>query len=154
MEVTEAVAIIFVICVISLGIVVLVRSLLSHLRQTKTGRLQAEIYNKMLDKFGSSQDLLAYLQTEAGQNLLKTAPPEQPAPHSRILNSVMFGVVATVLGLGILLLSTQVSREREPAMVIGTLILTLGVGFLAAAGASYVLSKRLGLLNGGNEPRQ
>ncbi|MGJ5815047.1 hypothetical protein [Paludibaculum fermentans] len=146
---TEAIAIIMVFGTVALAVVIITRALFDHLRRTKAERAQAEIFNKLMDKLGNGTEVLAYLQSEAGQSLMRGAPPEKPATFGRILNSVQYGVVCTVIGIGVLFLQNIVDKyaQRDVA-VVGTLILTLGIGLLAAAGASYLLSKTLGLLNG------
>lgn len=146
----ELIAIPVVFGTVGVVLVTLTRSLLDHIQRTKSERLQADIYNKMIDKFGSSQDLLSYLSTEAGQNVLKSVPVERPAAYSRVLNSVQFGIISSVLGTGILVLRTAITdREGQDALlVIGSIILTIGIGLLLAAGASYMLSKSFGLFNG------
>ncbi|QOY85327.1 hypothetical protein [Paludibaculum fermentans] len=146
---TEAIAIIMVFGTVALAVVIITRALFDHLRRTKAERAQAEIFNKLMDKLGSGAEVLAYLQSEAGQRLMQGAPQEKPATFGRILNSVQYGVVCTVIGIGVLFLQNIVDKySQRDVAVVGTLILTLGIGLLAAAGASYLLSKTLGLING------
>jgi len=115
--------------------------------------MQVEMFNKLMDKLGSSQEALQYLQTNGGMNFLKLqeAAVDRPrSPHARILTSVQVGIVAAVVGGGILSLQGRFSdpHDSEPAAVIGTIMLALGLGFLLAGGASWALSKSMGLLNG------
>ena len=128
----------------------LLRNVLDHIHRTRTSRYQSELYSKMLEKFGSSHDFLGYLQSEAGQKLL-LAPPavaERPA-HGRILNSVQLGIVLLVAGVGVIGASTMLhGGDQEPALVIGMLVASIGIGLLASGAVSYTLSKRLGLING------
>ena len=53
----------------------------------------------------------------------------------------------TLLGLGFMSLK-QVVRglDKEPPVVIGILVLSLGIGFLASSAISYRLSRNWGLL--------
>jgi hypothetical protein len=149
-RVMKTIAIMTVLLSITVGIVTIVRLILEHLRRIKSECLQADLCSKMLDKFGSSQELLVYLQSEAGQNLLKAAPLDRPQPHGRILNSVQGGIVGTALGLGLLIIMSFLRPDgRQPAMVMGTLLLSAGLGLLAGAIAAYVLSRRLGLIAAG-----
>lgn len=144
----EAVAIIALVLTLSYGVVTIMRLLLEHIRRTKSERLQAEVYNKVLDKLGSSQEILNWTQSETSQNLFRVPPPDRPAPYSRILNAVQFGVVLTVMGLAVLFIKTQLTgHDQEPAMVMGTLITALGAGLLLAGGASWLLSRKLGLID-------
>jgi len=113
------------------------------------------VHTKLLDRFSSNEDLMAYMQTPAGRRFLESAPiplegPSRAvaAPLSRILWSLQAGVVLAVASLGILFISNRVVEEiAQPLFAIGVLVLALGTGFIVSAAASYVLSKRLGLLD-------
>ena len=150
MQMAEMIAMITVMITLACGVVLIVRALLDHLRRTKSERLQSEVYNKMLDKMGNSQEVLAWMETEAGKNLFQAPAAERPAPYTRILNSVQYGIIAIVLGGGIMGAGSLLrGSDQEPAFVIGTLVMSLGAGMLLAAGGSYALSKKFGLINGG-----
>src|SRR5918994_6551850 len=113
------------------------------IRRTRTARLQAEVHGKLLDRFGSSRELLEYLQTTQGARLLEVAVPERTNPYSRILVSVQSGVILTLLGSALLILQ-RAAADQEVAdvlLVFGTLVLTLGIGFIASAAASFLLSR-------------
>lgn len=144
------IAIPVIVLTLAFGVVTMVRALLDHIRRTKSEKLQAEVYGKMLDKLGSSQDILAWAQSETSQNLFAVPPPERPAPYSRILNAVQIGVDLTVVGIAILFIRTQLTsaHNQEPTMVIGTPVTALGVGLLLSGGASWFLSRKFGLING------
>ncbi|MBI5084434.1 MAG: hypothetical protein HZB13_07545 [Acidobacteria bacterium] len=149
----DVAAVIMVAGTFAVAVVAIMRTLFDHIRRTKSEQLQSELYNKMLDKLGSGPEVLGWLQTGSVQNLFKATPAERPAPYSRILNAVQFGVVATVAGLGILGIWTQLDyRSKLPAMVIGMLVLSLGLGMLMAGAASWMLSRKLGLINGKTQP--
>ena len=65
---------------------------------------------------------------------------------SRILWSVQIGVVLFAGGLGLLFVSNRVLEEvAQPLFSIGVLALAVGAGFVVSAGASFLLSRRLGL---------
>ena len=97
--------------------------------------------------------MLAYMQSDAGKKFLETPIFENQRsrvtalPFGRILWSVQVGIVAAFVGLGILFLRGRVPPDAEMGFqVFGTLILTLGLGFLVSGGVSYVLAKYFGLL--------
>ena len=117
--------------------------------------MQYEVHSKLLDRFTANEDLLAYMQTQAGRNFLESAPirlPDEPqsmsAPVSRILLSVQAGVVLLLTGIGLLYVSsTFIDEPAELFRVIGVVTLALGAGFIISAVAAYALSRKLGLLD-------
>ena len=118
----------------------------SNVRRSKVARVQAEVHAKLFDKFGSSQDLLDYLRSEAGQRFLESATIEHARPFGRILGSIQAGVILTLVGIGFLFLRGQLPDAMEPFLVFGVLALALGFGFALSAGIAYVLSRKQGLL--------
>lgn len=131
----------------------LVRTVLQHRRWQRLSRVQTEVHNKLLDRFAGTGELLTYVQTAAGRRFLEAAPIEVEAPGralaapvTRILWSVQAGVILAVVGVGMLLVSRRVIPEvTEGLWLIGVLTLSLGLGFVLSAAASYGLSLRLGL---------
>src|SRR6266699_1834354 len=106
-------------------------------RRYKTTKLQADIQNKLLDKFGSSEDLLSYVQSEAGKQFVNSLLAEQRTPYARILWAVQASVLLSFFGCALLFLRSRVSGGEEGFLVFGTLFVTLGIGFLCSAAASY-----------------
>ena len=73
-------------------------------------------------------------------------------PFSRILWSMQIGIIAAIFGAGILFLRGRVSPDADMGFqVFGTLVLTLGVGFVVSGGVSYGLAKHFGLLEQRNK---
>jgi hypothetical protein len=145
----EQIAVSLVLMTLLFSIVYIIRGVMESYGRGRSEKLEAELYSKMVDKFGTSQDLVAYLQTEAGQSFLKAAPPERARPFGRILNSVQAGLVLIALGVSLLAVRGSVGPNgQEPLAVFGTIALSLGIGLLASGGASWFLSKKLGLING------
>ena len=119
----------------------------STIRRYKTAKLQAELQTKLLEKFGSGQELLAYVQSDAGKQLAESLTMEQRTPHGRILGAAQAGVILVLLGLALLFLRSRVSGGEDGFLVSGTIILSLGIGFGLSSALSYFLSKSFGLLN-------
>lgn len=121
----------------------------STIRRLKIAKLQAEVQTKLLDKVGSSQDLLAYAQTEAGREMLESLKVERQSPHGRIIGALQTSIVMICLGAAFLVLRGRITGTEEGFLVVGTVATMLGIGFGLSAVASYYLSKSFGLLDGG-----
>jgi hypothetical protein len=137
------------------GLFWLLRSLIEHRRWSRLSKIQTDVHNKLLDRFTSNEDLLAYIQTPAGRKFLESAPIplDSPraisAPVGRILWSAQAGAVLTVLGLGFEVVAKSAVEEISgPVAAMGAVVIALGVGFLVSAILAYLLSRRFGLMNG------
>ena len=135
------------------GLIWLIKTLIEHRRWSRLSKIQTEVHNKLLDRFTSNEDLLAYIQTPAGKRFLESAPIplDSPrainAPLGRILWSAQAGAVLTVLGLGVALVSRNSLEEvAAPLAAFGVVLIALGLGFLVSAFLAYVLTRRFGLL--------
>lgn len=126
----------------------------STIRRYKTTVLQAGLQTKLLEKFGSGQELLAYVQSDGGKRLLESLTMEQRTPYGRILGAAQASVVLILLALAFLFLRGRISGAGEDALLVfGTVLLSMGVGFGLSAALSYYLSKSFGLLTKSTEHR-
>ena len=116
------------------------RTLIVNFRSHRTSRLQAEVMTKLIDRIGSSPELGKWLEGGGPKQFLEFES-ERSSPHTRILNSIQTGLVALSLGLALMWVGTY--PEVSAA---GTILLAVGVGFLASSGAAYVLAKNWGIL--------
>ena len=132
----------------------LVRTLIDYRRWHRMSKVQTDVHTKLLDRFSSNEDLLAYIQSPSGKRFLESAPipvdlgPRSiSAPIGRIMWSVQTGLVLAFAGIGLYFAFSQLSTEKiaEPFFVVSVLAMALGLGFIASAGVSYALSQRLGL---------
>ncbi len=133
----------------------LLRVLLENRRWGRILKLQADVHSKLLDKFGNNQELLTYMNTEAGKRFLESAPipagfgpgPQAKMSLMRVLTPLQLGVVLTLVGTGFLLMRNNAQLNAPaPFLVFGTLGLMLGLGFIISAGLSYMLARHMGLL--------
>jgi hypothetical protein len=129
------------------------RMFVENRRWSRVFKLQSEVHAKLIEKFGSSQELAAYMETDAGRRFLEAAPitvdaPSQRMPNavSRILLPLQLGTVLILLGLGFLSLRHIGPEYEVPMRIIGTLILMPGIGFILSAGLTWLMAARLGLL--------
>ena len=145
----------FLVFLVVTGVLIwLIRLFLDQRRWNRLSKVQTEVHTKLLDRFSSNEDLLAYIQTTAGRRFLESAPiplhdESRPlgAPFARILWSVQAGIVLAIAGLGILFVSSRfIDEPAQFFFVVGTVTLALGGGFILSAVAAYALSRRLGLL--------
>jgi small-conductance mechanosensitive channel len=133
----------------------LVKTVLNHRRWLRLSRAQNEVHNKLLDRFSGTGELLGYVQSSAGRRFLEAAPIEVEidgrsvaAPFNRILWSVQVGVVLAVGGLGFQYSSGQLVPEVSQGIwLMGVIALAFGLGFILSGIISYVLSRRMGLLD-------
>jgi len=129
---------------------------IDHRRWLRVSKIQSEVHSKLLDRFTSNQDLLAYVQTPAGKRFLESAPisidpasRSLTAPLGRIFFSVQAGVVLALAGIGLSWISRQLTDQdvTQPLFVVGVLALAVGLGFVLSAVIAYALSRRLGLFD-------
>jgi hypothetical protein len=133
----------------------LVRTAVDYRRWGRLAKVQAEAHTKLLDRFTGNEELLAYVKSPAGSKFLESAPitldgsPRQMnAPLSRILWSMNAGVVLTAAGIGMNYISGRIDEHMsEPVFTFGVILISVGIGFLISAALSFLLSRRLGLID-------
>jgi hypothetical protein len=142
-----------VVLLITSGLIWLIKTLIDQRRWSRLSKVQTEVHTKILDRFSSNEDLLAYIQTPAGRKFLESTPISLDAPRaiaapiSRILWSAQAGAVLTVLGIGVTIVAqTTLEEVASPLAAIGAVILALGVGFLVSAVLAYILTRRFRLM--------
>jgi hypothetical protein len=131
----------------------LVRTGIEHRRWLRQSKTQVEVHAKVLDKLSAHDDLMAYIQSPAGQKFLEAAPIEvdgrvRPTNTalSRVLWSVQAGIVLLAVGVGLWLTQGRLGEAAHGFSLLSTLCLALGTGFLGSAAAAYVISTRHGLI--------
>jgi hypothetical protein len=128
--------------------------LLENRRWNRVFQLQTDVHGKLIERFASSQEVLTYMGTEAGKRFLEATPisvgidrnEPVPSPVARVLTPLQIGVVMTLLGLGLILLKNSITEAAAPLLVLGTIVLMPGLGFIISAGITWALARRLGLI--------
>ena len=152
----EALAVTLVLVSFMAGLHFLVSAGLNARKASALIRTRADLQTKLLDRLGSGREVVEFCQTEGGKQFVEAlslgvleTPTSKGSPTERIMGSVQKGIILTLLGFGFLLLTLKFHRDDpgDVFMVIGTVGLSLGIGFLLSAGASYRLSKSLGILD-------
>lgn len=132
------------------------RAGIEYRRWLRATKVQVDAHTKIVDRLASNEDLLAYMQSPAGQRFLTASTSAAPidaaaapmsAPLNRILWSVQAGVVIAAGGVGLWLAKNDVIDEIAQALqVVSMLAIALGIGFVLSALASWALSRQFGLL--------
>jgi hypothetical protein len=150
----EFAGIALIVMTITTGIIFLVRTVVEHWRWQRAIKAQNELNTKLIDRFASSDDLLAYLQSPQGKTLTEgpvfpqAAPRAIGAPLTRIFWSLQSGIVLGALGGGLIVVSGTAGEPEVATFLngVGIVVLMIGVGFAVSAVVSYFLSQRLGLV--------
>lgn len=142
-----------VISIIAIALFWLLKLLVEHSRWKRAFKGQTDMQNKLLDKFTGNEGLIAYLETDAGKQLLQM--PSIPAiggdgarPKGmldRMLMPLQLGVVLISVGIGLQLLRNSFANSHG-LLAISTLVLTLGIGLAAASLVSWLIARYYGLL--------
>ncbi|HTC76015.1 MAG TPA: hypothetical protein VK684_10585 [Edaphobacter sp.] len=153
-ELVRAVGPFLVLLTILAALIWLIRILLENRRWGRIFKMQTEVHGKLIERFGNNEELLSYMNTEAGRRFLEAAPipigfePDRrvPAALSRVLVPLQIGVVLTLLGIGLLILRHSLREISSPLLVFGIVVLMPGLGFIISAGITWLLAARLGLM--------
>ena len=100
-------------------------------------RRRNELQMRLLDRFGSTPELLAYLESEEGQRLRDAITGRRFQAFRQVLGAIQLGLVLTALGVGLLLASIR--HGDGDIMTAAAICISVGVGLLVAA----VVSKQL-----------
>jgi hypothetical protein len=145
----DALAIMIIICTIACVLGWSVWVIATNIRRSRWGKQVAELHSKLLDRFASSQELIAFLEGDAGRNYFESLAFDLKDSLSRILNGVQLGIALAALGVSLLVVRSGQDDPvtRKALLLIGTPATALGIGFLISAAISHRLSKVWGLLN-------
>lgn len=162
-KVVEMLAILGSIAIAAFAFIWLVRAFIEQRRWNRLSRQQTEVHNKILDRFGTSAELLEYVKSPAGSRYLESAPiplHAEPAPQAnastrRLMLSIQIGVVVVAAALGLALASIPFDGESSQGFfALGIIAFCIGGGFIASAIVSISLSKKLGLWDERNSPEE
>ncbi len=125
-----------------LGLFTLVGAVLFLLHTSRKQAGQNALRKALIEKFGSAQDLGAFLQSEGGRRFIEGFT--EVGPLASVVGSVQKGVILMLLGVGCI--GASAPTNFMPAMGVGMVLAAVGIGFLVSARITYLLSKRLGLI--------
>jgi hypothetical protein len=118
-------------------------------RRSERLKATSEFHARLFDKMGSMKEFGEFMDTDGGKRFMASLAAESPKSTGiHIVRNVESGIVCLSIGVGVLLLRWLFPDMDGGFTIIGTIVLACGVGLLLSCGASYRLSKTLGLLNG------
>jgi hypothetical protein len=151
-DILEGLFILTIMSLIAFTMSWLVRTIVEQRRWSRLSRTQTEVHTKILDRFGTSGELLEYMKTPAGSKFLESAPiplREQPmaanAPVARVLWSIQLGIIVAAGAMGMMLVSSRFEDAAKSFFALGLIGVCVGGGFILSAIVSLVVSRRLGL---------
>ncbi len=131
------------------------RSHIVNRRLRENARVWADLQSKLIERFDDAAEVVRYLESDGGRRLLEGQSSAPNHPHSRVLDSVHLGLLATAGGIGMLLASGVSEPQVSEFMhVMGLIVAVVGVGFLASATVSWALLRGWGLLGRDEHPTE
>ncbi|HSP16934.1 MAG TPA: hypothetical protein VLV78_19465 [Thermoanaerobaculia bacterium] len=124
--------------VMSFVAVIVIVVIVTRSRQRKM-EMQVELQAKLIDKFGSSTELVTFLQSETGRRFVNNVQTgNKSMARDKVAGGVRSGIVFTAMGVGFLAL-WPITGTRGLAWP-GVMLLVLGLAFFASAYATLRFS--------------
>ena len=107
-----------------------------------------DLQNRILDKFGTSSEVLAYLVSDAGRNLAQAVGSGPRQIHLRVLSAIQIGVILLASSGAVVLAGhlLKAPTDQQRVAFLGSVGLGFGFGFLLSAAVTYVIAKAWDLL--------
>ena len=119
-------------------------------RRRQQVKVFTEFHSKLLDRLGSAKEFAEFFTSEAGTRFLDSlSSSEGGAPQLRILRSLQTGLVLLAVGVGFFIMLDQREFALEAVdglTVTATAATAVGAALVVSTGMSYLLSKRMGLI--------
>jgi hypothetical protein len=115
-------------------------------RRQERSRAQFDLQRRMLEKFGSASEFVAFLESDSGRKFLETVSSETQTQASRIFGSIQKGAIFALIGVVGFGVMAYKPGDMVPLAVPSGIALAIGLGYLISAFATYKLSKQWGLL--------
>ena len=120
------------------------------IRRRQQMRVLTEFHTKLLDRLGSAKEFAEFFTSDAGTRFMETiSHSEGGMPQLRILRSMQNGLMLLAAGIGFFILLDQrtFSIDAVDALtVMATAATAVGAALLISTTMSYLLSRRMGLI--------
>src|SRR5205814_1336936 len=73
-----------------------------NIRRSRTSKHVLDLHGRLLDRFGTGQELTAFLEGEAGKRFFESLTCDEHASIGRVLNSIQAGIVTLLFGVALL----------------------------------------------------
>lgn len=134
--------------VISTGFFILVAFIVwagVHARNRRA-QLQADVQTRLIDKFGSAPELVAFLHSDSGHQFMSGVERmPQLMARDRVVSGFRRAILLLFLGFAFLLLRAVVGGEGW--LIAGMILTALGAAFLVSTWASMKMSRSFGLMD-------
>jgi len=116
-------------------------------RRRERQQHEIELRSRMLEKFGSSDEFVGFMQTDAGKKFLETSSLRgEKSLHARVMSSLSSGVILILLGGAFFFLARM---EGDTGLLFpATILSAIGLGLIITAVIFVRMSKSP--LNGGS----
>lgn len=132
----------------------LTKTLVSARNHRIASENKTKLQEKMLERFSSAAEFAEFLNTPEGSKYLSTfteAPTTNPI--HKTIDSIKAGLVIAMTAIGLIVAGYASGyRHDSGTLAIGLLGLFLGLGFLMAAGATYGLGRKWGMIGDDRRP--
>ena len=108
--------------------------------KTERRRQAAEERMRLLERLGGPQEVVDFLNSEAGDKLMRLAQPA-PNPTAALTGTLLAGLICLFAGVAFLVITFGFRGDAELAIP-GFLGAFVGIGLLIGAVISYFLSRR------------
>ncbi len=126
--------------------------LMDSRRRQANFRAATEFRHKLLDKFSTATEFIEFIKADEGQRFLNLPTEGRPGPLDRVLRFVQTGVVLMFVGLSLAAGALATPGPPGAGTIIGVSLGAAGLGALVAAGISYRLLKKWGVIKPVGQP--
>ncbi len=109
-------------------------------RRRKELEAQERFIPQLLEKFESPEELTRFLESPAGEKLIRSLAPSRKSFRERLLFWLNIGIVLTVFGIGMIILGFII--HDDDCMMFGAICLFPGIGLIISSYISHRLAIR------------